>query len=98
MIGLDTIHEVGPGGNYLTEDHTLKHFRTEIWRPRLLNRDNPDTWREKGSLRYEDVVIAKTLEILETHQPEQLPAEVQTIINNVLQRAEEGLKDIQFMA
>lgn len=35
MMGLDTIHKVGPGGNYLTEDHTLRHFRSEIWRPQV---------------------------------------------------------------
>lgn len=62
--------------------------------PRFLNRDNPDTWREKGIRRYEDIVIAKTLEILETHQPERLPDEVQAMINEILCRAEEELEGI----
>ena len=34
----EVIHQVGPGGYYLTEDHTVKHFRQEHWRPSLMDR------------------------------------------------------------
>ena len=37
-LALDLIHEVGPGGNFLQEDHTFKHFRKETWYPRFFNR------------------------------------------------------------
>jgi trimethylamine--corrinoid protein Co-methyltransferase len=30
-LALEAIHEVGPGGEFLTHDHTLKFCRSEIW-------------------------------------------------------------------
>jgi trimethylamine--corrinoid protein Co-methyltransferase len=30
-LALDAIHEVGPGGEFLTNDHTLKFCRSERW-------------------------------------------------------------------
>ena len=53
----------GPGGNYLTADHGFQHFRRRVWQPTLVNRDNPDTWAQKGGLRHKERVIQKTLRI-----------------------------------
>jgi trimethylamine--corrinoid protein Co-methyltransferase len=33
-LATDVIHSVGPGGNFLSEEHTVRHFRDEIWLPR----------------------------------------------------------------
>ena len=73
MLGIETIRDAGPGGNYLTADHTLRHFRQQVWQPTLANRDNPDTWAQKGGLRHEERVIQKTLRILDTHHPSPCP-------------------------
>lgn len=35
----DLIREVGIGGGYLETEHTLSHFRQELWTPALLNRE-----------------------------------------------------------
>ena len=37
-IALDVIKRVGIGGTYLLEDHTLEHFREEMWAPTLFRR------------------------------------------------------------
>jgi trimethylamine--corrinoid protein Co-methyltransferase len=29
-IGIDAVHRVGPGGNFIADEHTYKHFRDEI--------------------------------------------------------------------
>ena len=34
----DVIKRVGPGGVFLTEEHTVKHFRTALYRPEFLTR------------------------------------------------------------
>jgi trimethylamine--corrinoid protein Co-methyltransferase len=47
-LALEVIHSVGPGGNYLAENHTLDHFR-EYWQPVLFSRQRFDSWREEGS-------------------------------------------------
>lgn len=48
-IGVDTITKVGPAGNYLSEEHTMKYFRSEIWMPKVFNRMMYETWQQHGS-------------------------------------------------
>jgi trimethylamine--corrinoid protein Co-methyltransferase len=97
-LGLDTIQRVGPGGNYLTETHTLHYFRKAIWQPSLLNRDNPDTWAHRGSRPYEARVIEKALRILDTHRPQPLPPETRQRLDEIQADAELALARVQFVA
>lgn len=43
-LALDLIRRVGPTGHFMEEDHTLKHFRDEIWYPGLFDRNRFETW------------------------------------------------------
>jgi trimethylamine--corrinoid protein Co-methyltransferase len=47
-IGLDVIEKVGPGGNYLLEDHTVDHMMDEFYYPELSVRSIFDVWEEEG--------------------------------------------------
>lgn len=48
-VAMDVIEEVGPGGEFITHPHTLKHFSTELWNPRVISRDRYDQWQAKGA-------------------------------------------------
>ena len=74
-IGLDIIHEVGPGGNFLAHNQTLKYCREEHWTPQLINRQSPEMWQKMGGRRYREVVVEKALDILSTHKPDRLTDE-----------------------
>jgi trimethylamine--corrinoid protein Co-methyltransferase len=71
-FALDVIDKVGPTGHYLTEPHTLEHFRREIWIPNLIDRNNVQKWEEKGRTTLLDRVNLRVKEILDTHEPEPL--------------------------
>ena len=43
-MALDVIEAIGPGGHYLEHDHTYDRFKTEIWRPKLIDRLRWDDW------------------------------------------------------
>jgi trimethylamine--corrinoid protein Co-methyltransferase len=86
-LGLDVIDRVGPGGHYLVEDHTLRHFR-ENWYPRLMDYGDHDTWAAKGSKRLAQVVNDRTRELLATYQSAPLPAGVQAGLAEIMQNAE----------
>jgi len=47
-LGFDVIESVGPGGNYVTEDHTVDHMMDEFFYPNLIVRCNFDVWEERG--------------------------------------------------
>ncbi len=83
-LALDVIDQVGPGGDFLTAKHTLKHFR-ELWQPTLFSRQRAEYWIEKGSQRLGDRLREKTLSILEEHQPEPLPDSVREEIDYILE-------------
>ena len=47
-LGFDVIEQVGPGGNYVMEEHTVDHMMSEFFYPNLSVRCNFDIWEEKG--------------------------------------------------
>jgi len=64
-IGVDNIVGVGPSGHYLGEEHTMKHFRNEIWMPTIFNRMMYETWEQLGSKDCFDLAREKVKAILE---------------------------------
>jgi trimethylamine--corrinoid protein Co-methyltransferase len=47
-LAYDVIAKVGPGGNYLMEDHTVTRCRTEFWSPTVVDRAGLDIWMSGG--------------------------------------------------
>jgi len=91
-LAVDVIHAVGPGGHFLGEKHTLKHFR-EFWQPELMDRSKVDDWEAAGCKTLGDRVQEKLAEILETHQPPELPEGVPAQIEEILAAAEERVAE-----
>jgi len=86
-LAVDVIDKVGPGGIFLGEKHTLKHFR-ERWMSRLSDIDSFEIWQKKGSKSIDEVAHQKVKEILATHKPEPIPEDVEKEISKILKRAE----------
>jgi trimethylamine--corrinoid protein Co-methyltransferase len=76
-IALDLIKEVGWQGQYLTQLHTLEHFRQEYFLSNLLRRDSRETWESKGSQTALDLAARRVREILEQHEPRELAPAVE---------------------
>jgi len=97
-MGLEAIRQIGPGGNFLMDPRTRRLHRQEHWRPKFLNRHSPEIWSEKGAKTYGDVLTERAREILATHKPEALPEAVLQTLEDITQRAERTLRDIDFVA
>jgi trimethylamine--corrinoid protein Co-methyltransferase len=76
-LAVDLIHKVGPGGEYLTNMHTFKNFKQELYGPVLEERNNFDAWTAKGSLSMEQRANAKYKEILANYKPPEMDLAVQ---------------------
>ena len=85
-LAVDAIDKAGPGGHFLGEKHTLKHFR-ERWMPRL-DVDSLETWEKEGIKSLGELAHQKVKEILATHKPTPLPEDVDREISRILKRAE----------
>ena len=87
-LAVETIDAVGHHGNYLAEDHTLRHFRNEFYFPKVTDRTNYAGW-EKGGCKTADVRLKEAVdEILGTHAPEPIDAAVKQQMRDILKRAE----------
>ena len=84
MLGVEVIKEVGPGGHFITHDHTYTHFRSTQWRPRLICRDGYEKWKESGSRSLMERARLRLLEILETHRPLPIPPEKAQVIRSLV--------------
>jgi trimethylamine--corrinoid protein Co-methyltransferase len=90
-IGMEVIRRVGPGGNFLAEEHTLRFYRKEQWQPKFFNRDNVEVWQTKGGKGFGEIATEKAREILRTHKPEPLPESVLNRLSQIVKKAEADL-------
>jgi trimethylamine--corrinoid protein Co-methyltransferase len=88
-LALETMKAVGPGGTFLSQDHTFQHFRQELWMPNLLERRNWDLWEKDGAMDIFKIAERKTLEMLAADSETLLPAEVQDQIDEVVRKAQD---------
>ena len=87
-LALEIIKEVGPGGSFLTHDHTFENFQKELWQPQVMERRNWDNWEADGCKDIREVALQRTIEILETEPSSRLSPEVEAEIDNVVREAE----------
>ncbi len=82
----EVIREVGPGGNYLAEEHTMEFFRDEVWFARLANRENYETWTENGSKDMTQRAQDQMLHLLKTHVPKPLSDEITAALDRMMEK------------
>jgi len=89
-LALDVIDELGPTGNYLGHSHTIKHFKEPFY-SKLADKGPYSQWVEKGATTMEQRAAKMVDKILETHQPEPLPADVQAAIQKIVEREQQWI-------
>jgi trimethylamine--corrinoid protein Co-methyltransferase len=87
-LAMDVIRNAGPGGNFLTEAHTLDNFRQHLHFSNLLNRQDYDNWKREGGVDFGMKANQKARDILETHRAAELSPEIARGIAEVLKRRE----------
>ncbi|MBN2375022.1 MAG: trimethylamine methyltransferase family protein [Sedimentisphaerales bacterium] len=91
-LGAEVISRVGPGGNFLEDEHTLKYLRTERHQPDILYRGTREAWQADGAKSFEQRARDKVNTILEEHQRPLLPEDKEKELNNLVQDALRLLK------
>jgi trimethylamine--corrinoid protein Co-methyltransferase len=81
-IAYDVIKDVGPGGEFITHDHTYKNFR-RLSRTKLMNRNTRESWEEAGSPDIVELAYEKSLDILNNYKPTPRPEKVQKELDRI---------------
>ena len=90
-IARQIIEDVGPSGHFLVQQHTMDHFKKELWNARLLNRQTIDAWNDAGKPSMEDRVKEEVKMIAETHKPKPLSDKILSELDRLKR---EGEKEI----
>ena len=82
-LAMDVIEAVGPGGEFLSQRHTLENVQKEHYIPRIINRDKWEVWQRAGAKDLRQVAREEAKKILAEHQPEPLDHDVTIEIENI---------------
>lgn len=86
-LALDLIHEIGPGGDFLTEDHTLRHFRDELLVSDLIRHQPREAWQAAGAPDMRMRAREEARRILANHHPPPLADDVAVQLDGIVKEA-----------
>jgi len=89
-LALDVIKEIGPGGHFLTHQHTFDRMKTQS-QPEIIDRRARDVWKTAGATTAYERALEKARWILENHKPDPLPDDVLAKIRSIVVEAEKEL-------
>jgi trimethylamine--corrinoid protein Co-methyltransferase len=89
-LSVDVIAEVGPFSDFLSHDDTYRGMRGQS-RSQLIDRRVREEWTAAGSTSIYDRALAEARRILETHEPQPLPADVAAKLRTIIVEAEREL-------
>ena len=86
-LALDLIETQGPGGEYVTTDHTFDHWK-EWFFPKLQDRSDYESWVGKGSKTMQDRVKERTQYLLDNYEPQPLDEKLHKELKEIVAYAD----------
>lgn len=83
-VPLELMDRVGPGGNFLADEHTANLFRKAFWIPRFFDRSVFEKWQGRGGKDMRESLNEKAKELFERHTPEELPDDLNASIKKIV--------------
>lgn len=93
-MAVEVIKSVGPGGEFISHEHTYQNFR-KLSAPKLLDRYNRESWKANGSKDIVQKSYEQAREILENFKPEPLPENIQKQLKDIVEEAEAETAEIK---
>ena len=75
-LAMEVIQRVGSAGNYLTDPHTLRHLRSETFRPAVFDRQNRTMWESSGAREIVEVARETARKLIDNPLSEPLPGDL----------------------
>jgi trimethylamine--corrinoid protein Co-methyltransferase len=91
-LATELVNTVGPGGNFLAEEHTVKHYRKELWLAGpAWTRQSFDGWESMGSKSFADQIADEVERILSTHKAEPIDQGLAREVDKIVESARREL-------
>lgn len=87
-MALDIIHEIGPGGEFVSHEHTYHNYRREQSTCKLIDRQNRTGWLNSGGKSMTERAYEEANALLKSYQPEPLPEATIGCLREIVEEAE----------
>lgn len=91
-LALEAIKAVGPGGDHLMQEHTMKYMRTLPSAPNLIERGNYERWLKSGGKDFAQRAAERASELLASHKPLPLEETVVSTLRSIVEEADSESK------
>jgi trimethylamine--corrinoid protein Co-methyltransferase len=85
---LNAIKRAGFGGNFMTDETTIKYLRTDYYEPKIFNRLSREDWVEAGSKDINARAKERIAKLMKEHQPEPLDPGLQKELRALVKSCE----------
>ena len=85
-LALEQIRNVGPHGDFMAEEHTVRHFRDETWYPGLFDRNVLTSWEQEGSATVEQRSADRAKELLASYTNKPLGSETINLLDEYISK------------
>jgi trimethylamine--corrinoid protein Co-methyltransferase len=89
-LALDVISEVGPGGSFMAQRHTIQNMKTATLLPKIADRDTRVTWKARGAKDAQERAMQTLAKILRRESQACFTPEVEARIRAEFQGLVEG--------
>lgn len=88
-LAVDVIENVGAGGHFLGQKHTMDYLTQEHYFPTLSDRKERKDWEKDGARELKDAAAERVRQILEEHTPMALEPDKLKELNQIVKEVEE---------
>jgi len=87
-LATDVVDSVGPAGNFLAEEHTVRHFRDAMWLPSpAWTRQAYEPWQSEGATSFADRLHARVEDLRKSHHVQPLDDGIVREIDRIVEQA-----------
>ena len=86
-MAVEDIAKVGPFGDFLSLDSTLKHMRA-LSQPEVLDRRVREDWEARGSRDLYTTCLEKARDVIREHVPERVPEDVAARVHAIVEETD----------
>ena len=94
-LAVEIIKSVGPGGDFLMQEHTMKYMRTLPSAPNIIERNNRENWLAAGGKELAERAADKAAEILANHKPVPLSDDAKSALRSIVEESEAEMEELK---
>ncbi|WP_268808362.1 trimethylamine methyltransferase family protein [Ruegeria meonggei] len=91
--GRDAYLEAGPGENFLSTSHTLRHYKTANFEPQISDAGTYEAWVENGSLTADQRATARWQQLLDDYQQPEMNPDIRAALEDFVAERKAAMPD-----